>query len=278
MKYLSLVFLLFVITACPPPDKVSEKPKEEAVKATETIKADEVTYTSDGVNLKGYIVYDGSVEGKRPGVLVVHEWWGHNEYARERARKLAKLGYTALAVDMYGEGKKTEHPEDANKFMTEVFKNMPTAEARFNAAIEVLKNQPTVDPEKIAAIGYCFGGAVVLHMARVGTDLDGVVSFHGNLASMHKPQPGSVKAKVLVCNGADDPWSTQELKDAFNKEMVEAQVDYQFIDYEGAAHSFTNPSADKFGEQFELPLKYNAAADAKSWQDMQNFFNKIFSD
>ena len=188
MKYFSVLLLLFLVTACPS-DKTAEKPQEEAKK--ETLRVDvageNITYNSDGTQLEGYIAYDKSKEGKRPGVLVVHEWWGHNDYARKRADDLAKLGYTALAVDMYGEGKTANHPADAEKFMMEVFNNMSVGEARFNAALELLKQQPTVDPEKIAAIGYCFGGAVVLHMARIGTDLDAVVSFHGVLSSMRTP-------------------------------------------------------------------------------------------
>ncbi len=272
MKYLSFLFLILLV-ACP-----SAKDEPEEVESKIDVHTEEVTYTSDGVNLKGFLAYDKAVDGQRPGVLVVHEWWGHNEYARNRAQMLAELGYTALAVDMYGEGKTAAHPEDANKFMMEVFNNIKTGEARFLAAMDVLKKHPLTDPEKIAAIGYCFGGAISLHMARIGTDLDGVVSFHGALDSFHKPEPGSIKAKMLVCHGSIDEFVPAEKVTAFKAEMDEAKADYTFIEYEGANHSFTNPSADKFGQDFELPLVYNFDADQKSWQDMKDFFNKIFAE
>jgi dienelactone hydrolase len=271
MKYLSL-FLLLLLFAC------SQKEEAEKPAAVEdTLHTEEMVYTADGDTLNGYLAYDQTVEGKRPGVLVVHEWWGLNDYARKRARMLAELGYTAFALDMYGNGKQATHPEDAQKFATEVAQNLDVAEARFNAALELLKSQPTVDPQHIAAIGYCFGGGVALHMARIGTDLDGVVSFHGSLASMHQPEPGSIKAKLLVCNGAADPMAPSELVEAFKKEMDAAGADYKFISYEGAKHSFTNPAADKFGQEFNLPLAYNAEADSASWQEMQNFFDEIFA-
>jgi dienelactone hydrolase len=240
-------------------------------------KHEEVTYTANGLTMKGYLAYDDSIKGKRPGVLVVHEWWGHNEYARKRARMLAALGYTALAVDMFGDGKQAAHPQDAGKFAGEVMQNIEGAKARFVAALELLKKNPHTDPARIAAIGYCFGGGVVLHMARLGVDLKGVASFHGSLGTQTPAAAGKVKAKVLVCHGADDGFSTPEQVDAFKKEMTDAKVDFQFIAYPGAKHSFTNPDADKFGKQFNLPLAYNAAADKKSWSDMQAFFKKVFA-
>lgn len=240
------------------------------------IQTKEVEYTAGNTVMKGYIAFDDALQGKRPGILVVHEWWGHNAYARNRAEMLAGLGYTALALDMYGEGKTADHPEDAGKFSGELRKNMPLAKTRFNAALELLKKDPTVDPEKIAAIGYCFGGGIVLEMARAGIDLRGVVSFHGSLTPSVPAQPGTVKAKVLVLNGEDDPFTKPEQIEAFKKEMESAGVDYEFINYPGAVHSFTNPEADVFGKKFGLPLAYNKEADKKSWAAMQNFFNKIF--
>jgi dienelactone hydrolase len=241
------------------------------------VKHEEVTYTASGVTMKGYLAYDDAIRGKRPGVLVVHEWWGHNEYARKRARMLAELGYTALAVDMYGDGKQATHPQDAQKFVGEVMQNMEGARARFSAALDLLKKNPHTDPARLAAIGYCFGGGVVLHMARVGVDLKGVVSFHGSYGTQTPAPPGKVKAKILVCHGADDQFTTPEQIDAFKKELTDAKVDFQFKSYPGAAHSFTNPDADKFGKQFNLPLAYNADADKNSWADMQAFFTKIFA-
>ena len=148
-----------------------------------------VQYTVDGVVMKGYLAYDKNITGRRPGVLVVHEWWGLNDYARMRARMLAEMGYTALAVDMYGDGKQAMHPEDAGKFSSELMKNFDVAKARFMAALDFLKGQPTVDPGRIAAIGYCFGGGIVLNMARQGVDLRGVASFHGSLSCSKTSHP-----------------------------------------------------------------------------------------
>jgi dienelactone hydrolase len=244
--------------------------------AVAAVKGEAVEYRAGDTVLKGYLAYDNSINGRRPGVLVVHEWWGLNDYARKRARMLAKLGYTALAVDMYGNGKQAKHPDDAGKFAGEVRKNFPVAKARFDAAYALLSKQKTVDPERIAAIGYCFGGGVVLEMARAGADLDGVVSFHGSLGTSNPAQSGKVKAKVLVLNGADDPFTTEQQIDQFKKEMEDAGVDYTFISYPGAKHSFTNPDADKFGKEFNMPLAYNAQADKASWQEMQAFFKRIF--
>lgn len=237
------------------------------------IKGEEVSYSAGGVNMKGYIAYDDAVKGKRPGVLVVHEWWGENEYSRNRARMLAGLGYVAMAVDMYGDGKQTTHPDEAGKFAGEVMKNMPAAKARFEAAMKVLKEHPATDPAKIAAMGYCFGGGVVLAMARQGVDLKGVASFHGSLHTENPAKPGAVKAKVLVCNGKDDAFISAADIAAFKKEMDSAGADYQFLEYPGAHHSFTNPDADKAKME---NLAYNAEADKKSWADLQTFLKKIF--
>lgn len=241
------------------------------------IKTEEVTYSANGVSMKGYLAYDDAVKGQRPGVLVVHEWWGHNEYARKRARMLAQLGYTALAVDMYGEGKQANHPNDAMKFAGEVMQNMEGATARFLAALDLLKKHKTVDATRTAAIGYCFGGGVVLHMARAGVDLKGVASFHGSYGTQAPAEKDKVKAAVLVCHGAEDKFATVEQVEGFKKEMQNAGVDFQFLTYEGAQHSFTNPEADEKGAKFELPLAYNKAADEKSWADLQQFFKKIFA-
>jgi len=241
------------------------------------IKHEEVTYSAGAVTMKGYFAYDDAIKGKRPGVLVVHEWWGHNEYARKRARMLAELGYIALAVDMYGDGKQAAHPDDAGKFAGAVMQNMESAKARFMAALDLLKKKPNTDSKRIAAIGYCFGGAVVLHMARFDVDLKGVVSFHGNYATQTPAQAGKVKAKVLVCHGADDAFISQEQIDGLKKEMADAKVDFKFIAYPGAKHGFTNPDADNYAKQFGMPIAYNAAADKKSWEEMQAFFKKIFA-
>jgi dienelactone hydrolase len=265
--------LLTLLAACTPQAEETPPPPP----AGPSIQTEEVEYTAGDVTMKGFLAWDANISGPRPGVLVVHEWWGLNDYARGRARQLAELGYTALAVDMYGDGKLAEHPDDAGKFASEVMQNLPAAEARFHAAHELLDAHPTTDPAKTAAIGYCFGGGVVLHMARAGADLAGVVSFHGSLPGEAIEDPHAVKAKVLVLHGAADPFTTPEQIDAFKKSMDDAGVDYRFVVYQGAKHSFTNPEADTFAEKFGLPLAYDAAADEQSWQAMKEFLEEIFA-
>ncbi len=234
-------------------------------------------YKSGDFSMQGYLTYDDTISGKRPGILVIHEWWGQNEYARERARMLAELGYTALAVDMYGDGRQAEHPDEAGKFAAEVRQNMPAATQRFQAAMQILQQHPTVDAEHIAAIGYCFGGGVALEMARQGLDLDAVVVFHGSLSTETPATPGVIKARILVCDGADDKLVSPEQIKAFHREMKVAGADYTFISYPGAKHSFTNPGADIYAEKFNIPVGYNEEADKRSWQDMQDFLKETFA-
>jgi dienelactone hydrolase len=235
-----------------------------------------VEYSAQGVVMKGYLAYAENLKEKQPGVLVVPEWWGLNDYARKRARMLAELGYAALAVDLYGDGKLAMHPDEAGKLSSELMKNFDVGMARFMAAMDFLKQQPTVDPTRIAAIGYCFGGGVVLNMARQEADFKGVASFHGGLAAVKPAQPGMVKAKILVLNGADDKFIPTEQIEAFKQEMKSAGADFQFISYPGAVHSFTNPEATALGKKFNLPLAYNADADKKSWVELKEFLNRIF--
>lgn len=239
---------------------------------------EELNYSTGDTAMRGMLAYDNASGEARPGILVVHEWWGQNDYARERARMLAELGYTALAVDMYGDGKTAEHPDDAGKFASAVLGDIPLATARFKAALAALREQPTVADDKIAAIGYCFGGGVVINMARQGVDIDGVVSYHGSLATSDPVEAGDVKTRVLVFNGAADPLVSAEEIEAFRQEMDAAGVDYEFIDYPGALHGFTNPDADKNGEKFGLPLAYDREADTDSWERTQEFFDEIFAD
>lgn len=234
-----------------------------------------VTYTADGTTLKGWIAYDDAVKGKRPAVLVVHEWWGHNAYARKRANMLAELGYVALAVDMYGDGKQALHPDDAGKFAGEVAKNKPMAKARFEAAMKLLREQSNVNGDKLAAIGYCFGGSVVLNMAREGEDLKAVASFHGGLATDAPAQPGKIKAQIRSFTGADDKMIPAAQVEGFKQEMDKAGVDYKVVIYPGAMHSFTNPDADEYGKKFNIPLAYNAAADKDSWAQLQVFLAEV---
>lgn len=246
-----------------------------AVKAE--IKTGTISYAVGDISMTGYLAYDDTLSGPRPGVLVVHEWWGHNDYARKRAESLAALGYTAFALDMYGDGKVADHPDTAKGFMQAVVSNLPEAERRFAAARAVLEQQPTVDKRHIAAIGYCFGGGMVLHMARVGMDMDAVVSFHGSLGTEVAAQPGAVKARILVFTGADDPFAPPEQVQAFEREMSAANATYELVSYSGVKHSFTNPAADAVGQRFNMPLAYNAQADAASWKRMQAFLQTVFT-
>jgi dienelactone hydrolase len=246
-----------------------------AAAARAAVEGKDVEYTVEGVTLKGYFAWDAAMPGARPGVLVVHEWWGLNDYARRRARMLAELGYAALAVDMYGDGKTAAHPDDAQKFAGELTKNAETTKARFLAGLAFLKAQSQTDPTRIAAIGYCMGGGVVLNMARAGVDLRGVASFHGALNPIFTAQPGGIKAKILVLHGADDTLIPPEAVAAFKKEMADVGADVTFIAYPGAKHSFTNPDADEYGKKFGMPLAYNAEADRQSWEELKKFLAAV---
>jgi dienelactone hydrolase/carbon monoxide dehydrogenase subunit G len=248
---------------------------EHLVESQPNIVTEEIHYSVGETQLNGYLAYPRNAT-KAPGVLVVHEWWGHNEYVRKRANMLAELGYVAFALDMYGDGKVTGHPKEANAFMMEVVNNAEAARARFEKALDLLKSSPVVDEDKIAAIGYCFGGAVVLSMARQGIDLDGVVSYHGALEGLAPINADEVKARFIVFNGEADPFVTEEAKQNFKTEMDAAGLAYEFIDYPGAMHTFTNPEADEKAAAYGLPLKYDAVADQDSWQKTQEFFRAIF--
>ncbi|TXT21899.1 MAG: dienelactone hydrolase [Gallionellaceae bacterium] len=239
------------------------------------VQGKEISYTANGTTLKGWIAWDDAAKGQRPAVLVVHEWWGHNPYARKRANMLAELGYVALAVDMYGDGKQANHPDDAGKFAGEVSKNKPLAKARFEAAMKLLRVQRNVDGGKLAAIGYCFGGSMVLNMAREGADLKGVASFHGGLGTDAPAQPGKVKAQVRVFTGADDKMIPAAQVDGFRQEMEKAGVSYKVVSYPGALHSFTNPDADEYAKKFNLPIAYHAEADKDSWAQLQGFLAEV---
>lgn len=237
----------------------------------------QVDYTADGITLKGYIAYNDTIKEKRPGVLVVHEWWGNNDYSRMRATMLAELGYVALAVDMYGNGQVVDNPADAGRLAGETMKNMPGMKARFAAALALLKKNSSVDSSRIAAIGYCFGGGVVLNMASAGADLKGVVGFHPGLGSVLPAEKGNVKAKILVCNGAADKFNSEETIKNFKAGLDSAKAEYRFVNYPNALHAFTNPAATENGKKFNMPIAYNENADKQSWTDMQIFFKKILS-
>jgi dienelactone hydrolase len=236
------------------------------------VKVEELTYKQGDTSLHGYVYYDDASDSERPGVLVVHEWWGLNDYAKERAKMLAELGYVAMALDMYGEGKTTEHPQTAGEWAGAVTDEL--GKARFTAAYELLRKHKLTADGKIAAIGYCFGGGVVLRAARAGIDLRGVVSFHGSLPT-EAVEPDTIKAKILVCHGAEDPFTSAEQVQKFQQSLTDAGADWQLIIYGGARHSFTSKQADTRG----IPaLQYNASADRRSWAAMRMFFEEIFAD
>jgi len=274
MKYL-LIHFSFIFILCIGCTK-TEKSGQTGQDTETSFVGEEVNYSTDETTMNGYIAYDENMTGQRPGILVVHEWWGHNEYARSRAEQLAELGYVALAVDMYGDGRQADHPEDAQKFSGEVMSNFESARNRFLKAIETLKSNPHVDPDMIGAIGYCFGGSVVIAMANAGVDLDAVAAFHAGLQLPVMPEKGTTTSRILVMNGADDSFVTDEQEARLDSAMTAANADYTYITYDGVKHSFTNPAADSLGKKFDLPLEYDEEADKKSWDRMKEFFSKTF--
>jgi dienelactone hydrolase len=232
-----------------------------------------VPYQHEGVSLEGYLAYDDSGKGKRPGVLVVHEWWGLNDYVRKRAEQLAGTGYVAFALDMYGKGKVTTHPQEAGEWAKQIAGNVEVWGQRALAGLKVLEKDPRVDPHRIAAIGYCFGGATVQQLAFLGAPLKGVVSFHGSPLAPTEDQAKRVKAKILICHGAADPMTPPQAIQKYIADMEKSGLDWQLIIYGGARHSFTNPDADKVGMD---ALKYSKSADKRSWTHMKEFFKEIF--
>jgi dienelactone hydrolase len=241
--------------------------------ARREIETREIQYTQDGTNLKGFVAWNAAARGTRPGVLVVHEWWGHNEHARRAARRLAEAGYVGFALDMYGDGKMTTHPDTAGAWMSRASQDPAVLTARFNAALEQLKQDPHVDPDRIAAIGYCFGGAVALRMARSGADLDAVVTFHPVLDTTRAVAPGAVQGRVLMLTGEADPFVPPEVLTAFTTQMRAAGTRFEVVSYPGAKHAFTNPDAGKAG----LPaLVYDAEADRQSWAAMLRLLGEVW--
>jgi len=239
------------------------------------IKSADIAYLSDSARLNGFVAWDSALSGKRPVVFIVHEWWGLNDYVRGRARQLAEMGYLAFAVDFYGDGKMGNNPEEAGKLATPFYTDPELARSRFEAALNVIRSNPEADTTKMAAIGYCFGGSMVLNMAKMGEPLLGVVSFHGGLAGLPADR-SKLKAKVLVCHGADDKFVSDAEVAQFRKEMDSISADYLFRSYPGATHAFSNPDATLNGQRFKIPIAYNAAADTASWKEMKDFFGRIF--
>jgi len=232
-----------------------------------------VHYRQGDTNLEGLLVYDNSVTTPRPGVVIFPEWWGVTDYPKQRAEQLAQLGYVAFAADMYGDGKTTDDPAEAGKLDKAVMDDLDLLRGRAQAALDVLSKDPHVDPSKIAAIGYCFGGTVALELARSGAAIVGVVSFHGGLSTKNPDDAKNIKGKVLVCTGGDDAFIPPAQVEAFEKEMHDAGVNWQVVVYGGAHHAFTNPKSD---ERHIPNIAYNADADRRSWAAMKGFFEEIF--
>lgn len=233
-----------------------------------------IAYTHGEVKLEGVLAWNNAVQGKRPGILVVHEWWGMNEYAQTRAKQLAALGYVAFAADMYGTGKVTTHPKQAGEWMNAMMANVKNWQARAMAGLKVLQEHEMVDANKIAAIGYCFGGATVTQLAYGGAPVKGVVSFHGALPLPSEDQEIKTNVKVLIAHGNEDPFLKEDHIQKFRSALEKAGMDWQMVVYAGAKHSFTNPAADKVGMD---ALKYNKKADERSWKHMQLFFDELFA-
>lgn len=273
--------LLLSLTACgqpvaPGPSEPMPRPTAQSspVPVTADIRTEVVTYRQGDQELEGYLAYDANATEKRPGVLVIHEWTGLNDYTKRRARELAELGYVAFAADIYGKGIRPEAPAEAGQEARKYYSDRDLAKARATAGYEVLRNHERVNPDKTAAMGYCFGGAMTLELARSGAPLDGFVSFHGGLRPTVS-EGQNIEGKVLVLHGADDPTISAEDITGFQQEMRSGGVDWQMVYYSGAVHAFTNPDS---GNDPSRGSAYNANADRRSWEDMQDFFQEIFAD
>jgi dienelactone hydrolase len=234
------------------------------------MKIETLTYSSGETKFHGYLA-DPEGSGRRPGVLVAHEAPGLNDHPKRRARMLAELGYVALAVDMYGNGRVAGKGEDAQQLMAPLREDVPRLRRHVRAGLDALAALPNVDPKRLGAMGYCFGGLAVLELARMGAPLAGVVSFHGILATKTPEDAKNITAKVLVCTGAEDPLVPPEQVAAFSVEMTKGGVDWQVITYGGAKHAFTNPEANR-----PPVLQYDDAADARSWEAMRSHWFELF--
>jgi dienelactone hydrolase len=252
-----------------------------AVSLRASVVTRDVDYEHNGVKLQGFLAYDDAAvkAGKLPGVLVVHEWWGLNDYVRGRAVKLAKLGYVAFALDMYGKGVLATDPAKAGELSGQ-FRGKPLMAERAQAGLDQLLGTGLVDPSRVAAIGYCFGGSTVQALAYSGAPLAGIVSFHGGLIPASDEAVAKNKAKILICHGASDPSMKRDEIDAYLKSLNDGKVDYKFVEYAGALHAFTNPNADTIASEnpsMKGFVGYSPSADRRSWEDMRAFFGEIFA-
>ena len=242
--------------------------------AQAAVKTEAVEYRDGDTVMEGYLAYDDAAAMTQPGILIAHEWMGLGDYTKRRARQLAALGYVAFAADLYGKGVYAKDHDEAGQLSGALFGDRARMRGRILAALDVLKHHPRVDAERLGAIGYCFGGAAVLELARAWADVDAVVTFHGALKTPAPAEPGAVKAKILVLHGADDPHVSQDQVNAFEQEMTRAGADYRVIQYPGAVHSFTVPEA---GNDPSQGVAYNPKADAQSWDAMLELFDQVFA-
>jgi dienelactone hydrolase len=243
----------------------------DTTKSTPSIKTDSVLYSSNGKQSKGYIAYDENKKEKLPVVVVIPEWWGVTNYTKSRARQLAGLGYFAIDADLFGGGDTATNPKEAMAFTKPFYINPQLALAAVESAISRAATFPQADTSRIAAIGYCFGGFIVLNAAKLGAPLKATVSFHGDLSGV-QPKKDIIKGDILVCQGGADQFVPEKAQTAFKKSMDSAGIHYSFVVYPGAKHAFSNPNATALGEKFKLPIAYNGAADTASWKAMQDLF------
>jgi dienelactone hydrolase len=250
-------------------------PVADSTLTSPVLKEQILSVHADGDTLLCYVAYNDSIKGKRPAVLVIPEWWGMTEYPRKRARMLAQLGYVGMAVDIYGNGRVADSPAAAQEYSGPFYKNPEKGKLRIDSAIARLKTLDVVDPNNVGAIGYCFGGGVLLNTVRLGDDLKGVVSFHGSLIGT-PARKDLLRTKILVCHGNADQFVTAKDVALFKKQMDSIGASYSFIGYDGATHAFTNPDADVYAQKFKMPVAYNPKADTASWNAMKDFFASVF--
>jgi len=245
------------------------------VAALAEVQSKAIEYSDGHAKLTGYLYWDDSIEGKRPGVLVVHEWWGLNEYAKQRAEMLAELGYVAFAADMYGDNKVTDKPAQAQEWMQEITADEELWVERAELGLAQLKASELVEGDQLAAVGYCFGGGTVLKMAYANAPVLGVVSFHGSLPAAPEEAKGKIGPEILVLHGQADSFVAPEVVTNFQNKLEAAGANWEMDIYGGVRHSFTNPNAGEYGIE---NLQYNEQADARSWERMQAFFDELFGE
>lgn len=277
---LVLMFCLYILSGCNGTGSNNGTSADSTTTNSDTanavsIREERVNIAADTTTMQCFIAYNENKTGGRPIVLVVPEWWGVTNFSKNKAKQLAALGYFALVVDLYGNGRIADNPKDAAKYAGGFYGNPQMATGRIQAALARAKTYFQADSSKSAAIGFCFGGSMVLNAAKLGMPLDGVVSFHGGLQGV-PPVKNTVTSKILVLNGADDPFVPEKDITTFKKQLDSAGVPYTFKSYPGAVHAFTNPDATEMGKKFNMPVAYNEQADKNSWNEMKEFFAELW--